>query len=186
MTDLFEVLDAAPAKPIDTEWTEGRINLLIQLRDEGLRRHLIAQKLNEMTGATFTKSSVCGKIFRLFPPLKPRKTEEEKLAIKLAARRRDAQAKRDRRQKMREGVDPDRKSAARGRIDPGPYKCREVDAPFLHIQLQDLESHHCRYPYGDNPRETTYCGQKIADNHLSFCAVHLMLCTRPWVDKVAA
>src|SRR5581483_91682 len=145
MTDLFEVLDAAPAKQGDTEWTEDRVNLLIQLRGEGVRRHLIAQKINEATGSTFTKSSVCGKIFRLFPPVKPRKTEEEKLAIKLAARKRDAENKRKRRQAWRELNDPDRKGAARGRIDPGPYKCREVEAAELRVSFSNLEAGMCRY-----------------------------------------
>lgn len=186
MTDLFDALDHAPAKQADTEWTEDRVVLLTRLREEGLRRHLIAAKINELTGSTFTKSSVCGKIFRLFPVIKPRKTDEEKLAIKLAQRKRDAEAKRRRRQAWRELNDPNRKAAARGRIDPGPYKCREVEANPLHVSFSDLEAGMCRYPYGDDPRTVTYCGGKIVEGRFWYCAVHMMLCTRPFVEKVAA
>jgi hypothetical protein len=184
MTDLLDMCAETPSP--SNEWTEHRVSVLVQLRGEGIRRGLIAQKLNELTGANFTKSSVCGKIFRLFPVVKPRKTEEEKLAIKLAARKRDAENKRKRRQAWRELNDPDRKSAARGRIDPAPYQCREVAASPLNVSFADLESGMCRYPYGDDPRSMIFCGHKVADKNFWLCPVHKMLCTRPFVEKVAA
>lgn len=45
----------------------------------------------------------------------------------------------------------------------------------LHIGLLDLESHHCRYPYGGVPN-VTFCGhQKFGS--FSYCAPHFFLCT---------
>lgn len=175
------------AQELTTEWTAERVEVLTKLRAEGLGRGAITQKLNELTGSKFTKSSVCGKIFRLFPAVKPRKTEEEKRAVKLAQRKRDAENKRKRRQAWRELNDPDRKGAARGRIDPGPYECREVEDSPRHVSLIELEAGECRYPYGDDPRTMTFCGQKITERSaFSFCTVHKLLCTRPWVAKEAA
>lgn len=45
----------------------------------------------------------------------------------------------------------------------------------LHIGLLDLESHHCRYPYGDTPN-ITFCGHQVFAG-FSYCAPHFFLCT---------
>lgn len=73
---------------IDT-WTEDRIAILIEEHGKGTARRAIADILNERTGATFTKSAVCGKIDRLFPAARPVKTAEERAATEARRRERD-------------------------------------------------------------------------------------------------
>jgi len=53
-------------------------------------------------------------------------------------------------------------------------QCAEVEP--LNISLLDLESHHCRWPYGEG-REILFCGHQ-KDDVSSYCFHHLALSKR--------
>ena len=163
------------------EWNDERVNLLAQMRSDGISRRDIVGRLNDLTGSKFTLGAVVGKIDRLFPAAKPRLTPEQKVANRKKWRARDAARKRARRARGKgmHSEPPPRK--------PKPaFECREIEASPLHVSFSDLETGMCRYPYGDDARTMTFCGSKIVERRFWYCAVHMMLCTRPFVAKVAA
>lgn len=61
------------------------------------------------------------------------------------------------------------------KIKPEPFviECAEVDP--LNIAIVDLQDHHCRFVYGDNPATMTFCGQPKAEGS-SYCRPHRTIC----------
>jgi GcrA cell cycle regulator len=166
-----------PPAELASAWTEDRVALLIRLREENATRVDIAKQINEQTGSNFTKSAVCGKIDRLFPAAKPRKTEEEKAATYRKQLERDRLKKREARNKAKPPIDMNRRRAALGRVVPEPYICQPAPgvAP-LHIDMEGLDDSSCHWPYGDNP--FTFCGHQVLGN-LPYCAAHCRIAYLP-------
>ena len=54
-----------------------------------------------------------------------------------------------------------------------PVELQEFKPP-MHIELENLQPHHCRYPFGDE--RITYCGQPKRVG--SYCAHHFRICYR--------
>lgn len=160
---------------IDNTWTEERVALLIKLRATGTSRRGIASEINTRTGSQFTKSAICGKIDRLFPVAKPRKTDEEKAAAIRAQRDRENARKREqtRQRRIAVGVNPDIHPKAR------PPVLRVVKAVPRHLTLLELTDETCKYECSGStePRDFTFCGNPVHTG--SYCGEHHFLCTRP-------
>lgn len=190
-------LTGKPKKIVVREdWTTERDAILVDERGRGTVRRVIADIINEKTGSHFTKAAICGRIDRLFPIAKPKKTEAEKAASREARRERDRLKK----QRKREQGSPTYKArkrreyAAREKreivcIKPAHtngngmrvYKGVVVAMPKLrcveveprNLKLIDLETSDCRFPYGDS--EITFCGHPVIDGS-SYCGPHHGLC----------
>lgn len=170
---------------VDNDWTEERIAILVQLREEGMKRGAIADAINKQTGSDFTRSAICGKIDRLFPAAKPIKTPEERAETLKAQRERDAEKKRAKRAAEREAVGRAPKPH-QAPIQPAlvVIETRPDDFPEARIRgIDALEANNCRFECsGDdfNPAEPVFCGLPImAGSRFSYCACHHQLCVAP-------
>lgn len=170
----------------NTDWTEDRISILVQLRNEEWKRGAIADEINRRTGAAFTRSAVCGKLDRIFPAAKPIKTAEERAETIRARNERSMLKKREARAAER---------AARGDV-PKPARervARPTLAPALAVVainpddfkdarvhgMEALEPHHCRFICNDDLREPIYCGLPIlARSKFSWCSHHHAVLTQ--------
>lgn len=56
---------------------------------------------------------------------------------------------------------------------------RANDVKPLNIPLLKLETHHCRFPYGEDPKTMTYCGHPTAHEGCSWCPSHLAYVSAP-------
>src|SRR4051812_43450439 len=122
MTDVFEVRTEQPSS---NEWTQERVDLLIEYRNAGIKRRLIAGLINEATGSSYTLGAIVGKIDRTFPAARPRLSPEEKLATKQRHREQEIARKRAiRARTKRTHADPNRIQAVKVSV---PFKCREVE-----------------------------------------------------------
>lgn len=144
------------------DWTGERIALLKKLWADGLSVSQVAVELRHVT-----RAAVCGMVHRL----------------KLPARRTTSSGRPGRKPRGDGGrlsrkvakLDPARKRLADGALVP--HLPPEPDPPpvgALHIALGELESHHCRWPFGDGP--FTFCGHMKAGDG-PYCAYHTMLAT---------
>ena len=61
---------------------------------------------------------------------------------------------------------------------PEPFECRAADVVPLNVSLFDLRRDQCRQPYGDDPREMTYCGHP-AYGTLPYCLAHCRVNYQP-------
>ncbi|WP_029581977.1 GcrA family cell cycle regulator [Bradyrhizobium sp. URHD0069] len=168
------------------EWTEERIALLKELREAGVQRGEIADRINKQTGSNFTRSAICGKIDRLFPAAHPKKTEEEKAATKRAQRDRDKKLARERRleRRLAAGLPVDMpRRAAKFSVNPGlkivAFRPEDFRSANVH-GVDALESHHCRFICNDDMSAPVFCGLPMLTNSkFSFCAGHHIICTGP-------
>lgn len=143
-------------------WTAERVDLLTAMRERGPK--VIWAALNELPGPALTKSAVVGKRDRLFGVRQPKKTEEEKEAVRRAKFDRGNAARRAKRAEQRAPINFNRVAVAKNRIDPEPFICQEpVDVVPLNIPFSELErgDHKCRWPY-DAPEGASgsfvFCG----------------------------
>lgn len=161
-------------------WTEERIALLVKLREENVGRRKIAELINEQTGSSFTKASICGKIDRLFTAAKPTKTPEERAATLLAQRERDREKKRRARQASAAKLRPRR---------PNTFKVvefRPEDFTEHNVsEVRNLEAHHCRWPVNDDMAAPIFCGLHVIKD-TSWCSGHAGIVYRPLDRRVAA
>jgi hypothetical protein len=157
-------------------WTDARIALLTQLREEGkLSRPKIAAFINAQTGSNFTKGAISGKIDRIFPVEKPRLTPEQRAFNKAECKRVYNQRKRDetRAKRVAAGLPLDMPhgqpririvrasgNSANQRIvvtpDIAQPKLRCVEVVPLNLTLAQLDQEtQCHYIPGD---DLLYCG----------------------------
>jgi GcrA cell cycle regulator len=62
------------------------------------------------------------------------------------------------------------------------FSARTAPVEPLHIPFMDLAPHHCREPYGDEPRDFTYCGHPVAPGR-SYCPHHAAINYAPPVAR---
>jgi GcrA cell cycle regulator len=138
-------------------WTEAQIEILKRHWNNGKS----AREIAEMPGmAGLSRNAVIGKAQRLGLGATPA----------LVQRKRRNGAKRSRRRAEASGVAP----ASRR-----PPKLTLVSR---RITMIDLTEHTCRYPFGERPRDLTFCGAPpIAGS--PYCAKHDAACHQPWTPK---
>lgn len=167
----------------DNYWTEERITILVQMREQGVQRGAIADAINKQTGSMFTRSAICGKIDRLFPAAKPVKTPEERAATRKAQRLRDAEKKRARREAEKKAAGQAYKPRQTV-IQPElvVVETKPEDFPEARIHgINALEPHRCRFECsGDdfNPAAPVFCGLPTFGKS-SYCASHHRICVAP-------
>lgn len=144
---MSELLTQHEAPP--TQWTPARVEQLLALFREGLSCAIIGQRLGT------TRNAVIGRLHRM-GYTKPQPTT--RVAPKREGRS-DGSATIIR---FRPKVDSD-------------FKERAAAVALLHLALADLESHHCRFPYGEGPY--SFCGHKKAAGS-SYCPEHFALTWR--------
>jgi GcrA cell cycle regulator len=144
-------------------WTDARISLLKKLWADGLSASQVAAEL----GDGVSRAAVCGQVHRLKLPARRTTT----------GRRpgRKPRAAGIRRQQAGARVEPTRKRAKDGALTPHlPPEPDPPPVPPLHIALDGLELHHCRWPFGDGP--FTFCGHHNGPEG-PYCAYHAMIAT---------
>lgn len=187
------------ANAFNTDWTPERIDILVQLRNDKWKRGAIADEINRRTGASFTRSAVCGKLDRIFPAAKPIKTAEERAETIRA---------RNERSKLKKRAERAAERAAQGSA-PKPNRVKTVSAPpplaIVEVNPSDfpdarvhgvgkLEPHHCRFectPDAEyDPAHPVFCGLPIlANSKFSWCSGHHATLTqkplKTWGAKAA-
>jgi hypothetical protein len=167
---------------VDNDWTDERVSILVQMREQGVQRGAIADAINKQTGSNFTRSAICGKIDRLFPAAKPVKTPEERAETLKAQRERDAEKKRAKRAAEREAAG---RASKPQQVPIQPVlvvvETKPEDFPGARVHGVDaLERHHCRFICNDDMSEPVYCGMPImANSRFSYCAGHHRVCVAP-------
>lgn len=140
-------------------WTEPRVEQLKSLYSDGLSASQIAAEMGE-----FSRNAVIGKVHRL--GLEPRGHTGNGLP------------REPRKYKPRLRIVAANGNSNRQRIivvpDAEQFQCRAVDVVPRNLTLMELEKNDCRYPYGDDPRETKFCGHKKM-NGSSYCMPHFLL-----------
>lgn len=152
-------------------WTDDRVALMVRLQRDGHSCSIIGERLG------VSRNAIIGKLHRLGLGLghhrKPsiRKPNRGGLRAAWAASRRKlatpggamAHAA-----AVREGI-----ALARADANIGP----DLDVPEAErIKLDDLEAHHCRWPYGDGP--FAFCGKNKALGS-SYCDFHALRSANP-------
>ncbi len=129
-------------------WQEAETDFLISLFGDpaGMSYGVIAVRLTEKFGVTFSRSAVIARAIRLGLKSKDRN-------IRL----------------INSAVRPER--AAPKKPDTEMLRCVEIEP--RHLSLIDLEKGDCRYPYGDGPM--TFCGHPIKEGS-SYCVPHHHMC----------
>jgi len=144
-------------------WTDERVKQLCELHAANLPFSEIADAIG------MTRNACIGKAQRIGLPARTVElTVEERFArsqAKLAALRAKRAIQREQ-----------RRERARGNIPPKLYRPRiehDLREKALHLEFDELESRHCRFPYGDGP--FTFCGHpKLANT--SYCEAHVAFC----------
>lgn len=174
-------------------WTPERIALLLEYREAKMRRRLIAEEINRLTGSNFTKRAICGKIDRLFPePRRPRKSEEHKLAVRKACWERNNARKREKRRQARiaAGLDPDQPRRAPTSGKPTAPKLAVVafnPDDFIGERVHgivNLKAHHCRFMCNDDVSEPVWCGLPVVKG-TSWCSGHRAIVFVPARSRAA-
>jgi GcrA cell cycle regulator len=145
--------------PCGSEWPAKHIELLRSEHAKGSSAVQIAAALARAFRAGYTRNAVCGKVHRLrlggvVKPRMPRK-------------------KRHQPYKPRPKVE---KPAGVVLLQSPEYphlRCVEIEP--LNLDLLDLNSNDCRYPYGD-AAPFRFCGHPAIEGK-AYCLSHLALCT---------
>lgn len=147
-----------------SSWNDERVKQLCDLHAANVTFSEIAEIIG------MTRNACIGKAQRLgLPSRQVELSVEERYArnqAKLAALRirRAAEAKKTR-EKRRAGEQLFK-----------PYRPRvenDLSEKALHLEFDELESRHCRFPYGDGP--FTFCGHPKLTN-TSYCESHFYYC----------
>lgn len=152
----LEVSKFAPNSP----WNKQKVEQLLKLAEEGLSCSVIGSLLG------VTRNSVIGRLHRM-GLTRPR--PEVRLARAGGPRTSDGRPRRD-------GT----ATILRWRPRPDKFKERAAAIVPLNIELQDLDTLHCRFPYGDSP--FTFCGHKKMEGS-SYCPDHFALTWAPPRDR---
>lgn len=157
-----------------TPWTSERIELIKDLNAKGWSAGAISNKLD----CGLTRCAVLGKLNRMG-------LATPRAAITVQVDR----VKISRPKKSKEPVEHKpvvRVRAMNGNsnmlrfvqsVETNLPTLRVVELETLNIPFADLESHHCRYPFGDDPREMTFCGHPKMEGY-SYCFHHKHLAWR--------
>jgi GcrA cell cycle regulator len=142
-------------------WTAERIGVLTKLWADGLSASQVAGEL----GAVIPSAAVIGKVHRLKLPERQTRT-----GMRPGRKPRAAAIRR------RPPVDLfERKRSLDGALTPHlPPEPAPPPVPALHITLDGLERHHCRWPFGHGP--FTFCGHHNGSEG-PYCAYHTMTAT---------
>lgn len=135
----------------NSQWTPEKVEQLIAMFHEGLSCEIIGRRLGT------TRNAVIGRLHRM-GYTKPQPTTKIARVPKRA-----------------EGSSDGRGVVIRFRPHMENFQQRAAAVVPLHIGLVDLQSHHCRYPYGEGPY--SFCGHKKADGS-SYCPEHFALTWR--------
>ena len=144
-------------------WTDERVKQLCELHAANLTFAEIAEAIG------MTRNACIGKAQRIGLPSRAEElTVEQRYAksqAKLAALRARRAIAREQRREKRAAHQPQK-----------PYRPKvenDLSDRALHLEFDELESRHCRFPYGDGP--FTFCGhQKLANT--SYCEAHVAFC----------
>ncbi len=144
-------------------WTDERVKQLCELHASNLTFAEIAEAIG------MTRNACIGKAQRIGLPSRAEElTVEQRFAksqAKLAALRARRAIEREKRQKQR-AANPHVKFYR-------PKTESDLSEKALHLEFEQLESRHCRFPYGEGPY--TYCGHpKLANT--SYCEAHVAYC----------
>lgn len=138
-------------------WTEERTESLRKMFAEKMSASEIANALG-----AYSRNAVCGKLARLG------------LMRGFGTRHPSAPATKRARARKPKMVNFNRVEAARGRLDPEPFVCRDAaDVAPRHLTLLELEEGDCRFPYGEV--SYTFCGNLVREGS-PYCPAHSRLC----------
>jgi len=144
-------------------WTDERVKQLCELHAANITFSEIADIIG------MTRNACIGKAQRLGLP--SRLTE-----LSVEERYARSQAKLMALRARREAAKETAKKKRAGQRAFTPYRPRienDLSDKALHLEFNELESRHCRFPYGDGP--FTFCGhQKLANT--SYCEAHFHYC----------
>lgn len=170
------------------QWTDERVALMIELRNDGWAAPLIAERLGT------TRNAILGKAWRLqLPPPKklppstpgPRRVQASKQRPKIFKIKSVPAKPRETREVMRivpANIWGAMKIVRATEIDPVQLRCVEVVS--RDISLIDLGRGECRYPTSDDA-PFLFCGHPAQEGS-SYCTPHFHLCreeSRPKVDR---
>ena len=159
-----------PATP--SPWTEAETEELKRLYGEGLSCSAIAAMIGK------SRNAVIGRVHRI-GLVKRGAGKHAKIEVgDRNSPRPDSSRGRFRGKHLPADKQPPRIRVMRPPQEQIEERVAAVDP--LHIGLLDLESHHCRYPYGDGSLEApfTFCGHQVFAG-FSYCAPHWFLTCQP-------
>ena len=136
-------------------WTDEQSEALRAFIADGLTYRECAQQINELFGVAFSRNAVIGR--------------GKRLGI-------SAPAKPSPKNPPRSKRDPSLPRYARQTAPPRQIvemNCEAIEP--LHLDLLDLDAHHCRWPYGD--QQITFCGHSKMVG--SYCLAHFQLSVGP-------
>lgn len=136
-------------------WTVERVDLMKALYVTGISASIMASRMNEQTGSTFTRNAIIGKIHREELERRGKNYNRAPKSKKVAKKRKN--------KAPLKSTDP---------IMFGTYEPRVADVIPRHVSLLDLQAQECRFPYGDGP--FTFCAHSAPEGH-SYCRVHALL-----------
>ncbi len=151
-------------------WTVEQSNALTTLVAEGNSYKQAAIAINKLFGTSYSRNSAIGRANRigLQSPIRPKSEHKAKYVRKPKTRSGEHHV-------ITKIVRSNGNSNAM-RVTQSvvtEYKLRCVEIEPLHLSLIELESGHCRYPYGDGP--LTFCGHPQKEGS-SYCVPHHFLC----------
>lgn len=144
-------------------WTDDRVKQLCELHAANLTFAEIADTIGMSRNACIGKAQRIG-----LPSRAEELTVEQRYAksqAKLAALRVKRAIEREQRREKRATHQPQK-----------PYRPKienDLSDRALHMEFDELESRHCRFPYGDGP--FTFCGHPKLAN-ASYCEAHVAFC----------
>ena len=175
-----------------TFWTEERIAELLRLAADGLSAGLIAKEFGT------TRNAIIGKLHRLGVYKGRANPTGEKRIVRetrdSSQARKIARARKDQERKIaltatstwgRRAVIA--RAIALGELEP----CEATDLPPEPnrpvISLQNLHSHHCRWPIGDpGSPDFGFCGEDIRDESVPYCTHHCRIAYVPVSKRALA
>lgn len=146
-------------------WTSAQFQDLKDWHSEGLSATLIAIRLNEKYGTSYTRNAVIGASHRANLPKRPSKILSPDHGVRKDKRRRNPGA----------GVvqSVQRRAITGSRALPKPTIAQ---VPFLGVTLMQLEPNQCHFPRGGEKENDPilFCGQPVKEDS-SYC---------PWCHSI--
>lgn len=175
-----------------TFWTEERIAELLRLAADGLSAGLIAKEFGT------TRNAIIGKLHRLGVYKGRANPRGEKRIVRetrdSSQARKIARARKDQERKIAHTATSTwgrraviARAIALGELEP----CEATDLPPEPnrpvISLQNLHSHHCRWPIGDpSSPDFGFCGEAIRDESVPYCTPHCRIAYVPVSKRALA